>query len=63
VSNKWLAEGSLVYRLNEEGENCDEINISMYDDSRDAVGRGTAAKHLAVILNAIIAGEIITIYD
>jgi hypothetical protein len=30
----WLIDGSLLYRLNEHGSNCDEINVNMANGSR-----------------------------
>jgi hypothetical protein len=30
----WLIDGSLLYRLNDHGNNCDEINVSMANGSR-----------------------------
>lgn len=51
MNNKWLVDGSLVYRLNEKGYNVDQINVSQSDDSFQACERGFAAVKLAEILN------------
>jgi len=42
----WLIDGSLLYRLNEYGSNCDEINVTQTNGSRDPMFREFAAKAL-----------------
>jgi hypothetical protein len=34
LTDGWLIDGSLIYRLNAEGVNCDEINVTMANGSR-----------------------------
>lgn len=45
----WLIDGSLVYRLNDIGVNCDEINVTMADGSRKEGPR--AARAQAILAN------------
>lgn len=42
----WLIGGSLLYRLNEHGNNCDEINVTQANGSRDPVIREFTARAL-----------------
>lgn len=44
--NGWIIEGSLLYRLNDHGNNCDEINVSMADGMRTPEIRELAAAYL-----------------
>jgi hypothetical protein len=44
---EWLISGSLLYRLTDDSrpENCDEINVTMADGSREAGPRGALLEH------------------
>ena len=39
----WLIDGSLIYKLDEQGINCDEINVTMANGSRSAEDRARKA--------------------
>ena len=45
-AGEWLQDGGLLYRLNEHDNNCDEINITMVDGSREMDARAAAAVRL-----------------
>ena len=59
MSNEWLVDGSLVYRLNEEGANCDEIIITMFNGSRHERGNCDAARYLSILLNEFTKGNMV----
>jgi hypothetical protein len=42
----WMRDGGLLYRLGEYGSNCDEINVTMANNSRDVKARSLAASSL-----------------
>ena len=48
----WLRDGSLVYKL-KNGVNCDEINISMVNGSRNPEQRELQASIMQHMLNRI----------
>jgi hypothetical protein len=48
----WKIDGSLIYRLNDKGVNCDEINITMVNGSRAAEVRHDAAVELLAELSS-----------
>ena len=59
MMSKWLVEGGLVYRLNEQNRNCDEINFAMTHDSRATPCRSEQAESLANLLNYFQANSIV----
>jgi hypothetical protein len=59
MNDEWLVDGSLVYRVDEEGRNCEEIYVSLVHGSRDYLWRYNTAKRLAVLLNELAAGRIV----
>ena len=50
ASSDWLIEGGLLYRLNDEGTNCDEINVTMAGGLRTEAARVERAE---AILNML----------
>jgi hypothetical protein len=52
IKDSWLRAGSLLYRLTDDPrpENCDEINVTMADGSRDAGPREARALQLMALL-------------
>lgn len=50
----WLIDGCLIYRLNDDGVNCDEINVTMVHGSYGALKREAFA---ASLLNVICAAD------
>jgi hypothetical protein len=48
----WLRSGSLLYRLTDERhpQNCDEINVTMAQGSREAPARESRARHVLNLL-------------
>jgi hypothetical protein len=53
LTDGWLIDGSLIYRLNAEGVNCDEINVTMVNGSRAKGACHDAAVELLTELRAI----------
>lgn len=49
----WMVDGSLIYRLNDKGVNCDEINVTMVNGSRANDARHDAAVELLTELTSI----------
>lgn len=48
----WMVDGSLLYRLGDDGANCDEINVTMIHGSRGALEREAAAAGLLCLICA-----------
>lgn len=48
----WLIDGSLLYRLGDDGANCDEINVAMIHGSRGQDEREAASAGLLAIICA-----------
>jgi len=51
---EWLQSGGLLYRLTDERhpQNCDEINVTMADGSRDNAARAARASEILALLTA-----------
>ena len=52
-ATEWMVDGSLVYRLDQDGVNYEEINVSMTGGSHDRIKRYLMAKDLAEYLNGL----------
>jgi hypothetical protein len=52
VPQDWLIVDGLLYRLNEYGVNCDEINVTMANGSRKDGSRNERAQALLKLLSA-----------
>lgn len=54
TTGEWLRDSSLLYRLNDDVRptNCDEINITMANGSREPLARADAAARLLTLIEA-----------
>lgn len=50
LPSDWMIVDSLLYRLNEAGVNCDEINVTMAGGSRELAARSKSAQRLFAML-------------
>lgn len=57
ASSDWLIDGGLLYRLNDRGTNCDEINVTMAGNSRRAATRAERAEEILNMLKAVQQAE------
>jgi hypothetical protein len=48
--DEWVQSDGLLYRLNEAGVNCDEINVTQANGSRSPTSRGARAMQLFALL-------------
>jgi len=53
-AGEWLVSGGLVYRLTKERcpQNCDEVNVTMVNGSRDDGMRNSKAIQIAAMLSS-----------
>lgn len=57
ASSDWLIDGGLLYRLNDEGTNCDEINVTMAGGLRTEAARVERAGEILNMLKAVQQAE------
>lgn len=50
--NELQIEDGLIYRLNEEGYNCDEINVTIWEGHRNIAKRSIGAKRVLLCVDA-----------
>ena len=51
-AGEWLRDGSMLYKLNGYENNCDEINVTMANGSRNPLARADAAARLMTLIEA-----------
>lgn len=57
ASSDWLIDGGLLYRLNDRGTNCDEINVTMAGGLRTEAARVERAGAILNMLKAVQQAE------
>lgn len=57
ASSDWLIDGGLLYRLNDRGTNCDEINVTMAGGLRTEAARVKRAEEILNMLKAVQQAE------